>query len=64
MTNDEILNAVGQVEGIGGMTVNERLFASGLFNEFDTAKISDKGKAEFILELLQVDKRSIDKILK
>jgi hypothetical protein len=64
MTNDEILNAAGQVEGIGGMTVNERLFASGLFNEFDKAKINDKGKAEFILELLQVDKRSINKILK
>ncbi|RYE27574.1 MAG: hypothetical protein EOP45_00820 [Sphingobacteriaceae bacterium] len=64
MTNNEILNAAGQVKGIGGMTVNERLFASGLFNEFDKAKINDKGKAEFILELLQVDKPSIDKLLK
>lgn len=63
MTNEEILKAAGQVEGIGGMTVNERLFASGLFNEFDKAKINNRDKAEFILELLQVDKTSIDKIL-
>ena len=63
MTNEEILKAVRQVEGFGGMTVTERLYVSGLMNEFDKSKIHDKVKAAYILELLQVDKPSIDKIL-
>ena len=63
MTNEEILQAVRQVEGLGGMTVNERLYVSGLMDEFDKSKKHDKVKAEYILELLQVDKPSIDKIL-
>lgn len=63
MTNEEILYAVGQVEGLGGMTVNERLFVSGLTYEFDQSIINDKIKAVYILELLQVDKASIEKIL-
>ncbi len=63
MTNEEILQAVRQVEGLGGMTVNERLYISGLMNEFDKSKNSNKIKAAFILESLQVDKLSIDKIL-
>lgn len=63
MTNEEILQAVRQVEGLGGMTVNERLYVSGLMNEFDKSKKKDKAKAAFILESLQVDKASIDKIL-
>jgi hypothetical protein len=63
MTNEEILQAVRQVEGLGGMTVNERLWVSGLMDEFDKSKIHDKVKAAYILELLQVDKPSIDKIL-
>jgi hypothetical protein len=63
MTNEEILQAVRQVEGLGGMTVNERLYVSGLMNEFDKSKKKDKDKAAFILESLQVDKPSIDKIL-
>jgi hypothetical protein len=63
MTNEEILQAVRQVEGLGGMTVNERLYVSGLMDEFDKSKINDKHKAAYILEVLQVDKPSIDKIL-
>ena len=63
MTNEEILEVVKQVEGLGGMTVNERLWVSGLMDEFDKSKINDKVKAAYILELLQVDKPSIDKIL-
>jgi hypothetical protein len=63
MTNEKILQAVRQVEGLGGMTVNERLFVSGLMDEFDYSKIHDKAKAAYILELLQVDKPSIHKIL-
>jgi len=63
MTNEEILKAVRQDEGLAGMTVNERLYVSGLMNEFDKSKMHDKIKAAYILELLQVDKPSIDKIL-
>ena len=63
MTNEEILQAARQVQGLGGMTVNERLFVSGLMDEFDKSKIHDKAKAAYILTLLQVDKPSIDKIL-
>jgi len=64
MTEEEMIKAVNQVDGLGGMTVNERLFASGLIDEFDTAKKSDKAKAKRILELLQVDNPSIEKIIK
>ena len=63
MTNENILKAVRQVEGIGGMTDNERLYVSGLWDEFEKAKINGKAKAEYILEVLQVDKHSIEKIL-
>ena len=59
-----MIDAVKQVVGLGGMTVNERLFASGLIDEFDRARKSDKAKARRILELLQVDKPSIDKIIR
>ena len=45
------------------MTVNERLFVCGLMREFDKALISDKGKTKKILELLGVDKQSIEKIV-
>lgn len=64
MTEEELIQAVKQVKGIQGMTVNERLFASGLMSEFDQAKKNDKGKAIRVLELLQVDKFSIDKIIR
>lgn len=63
MTNDEILQAANLVEGLNSMTVNERLYLSGLMDEFDKSKIHDKAKAAFILEALKVDKPSIDKIL-
>ncbi|MGE5106583.1 MAG: hypothetical protein ACM3H8_03505 [Sphingobacteriales bacterium] len=64
MTEVEILVAINKVEGIHGMTVNERLFTTGLMDEFDKSKHNDPQKARFILEHLQVDKSSIDKILK
>jgi hypothetical protein len=64
MTEEEMIEAVKQVDGLGGMTVNERLFASGLLKEFDRAKKSDKAKARRILELVQVGTASIDKIIK
>ena len=64
MTKEEILDAIQKVEGISGMTVNERLFTTGLMDEYDKSKHNDPQKARFILEHLQVDKPSIDKILK
>ena len=45
------------------MTVNERLYVCGLMDEFDKALIADKTKAKKILELLGVDKPSIEKIV-
>jgi len=53
-----------ELKGIGGMTVNERLFVSGLSDEFDKYKKSNKGFAKFILERLKVDTASIERILK
>ena len=46
------------------MTVNERLFVSGLIDEFEKNKISDKTSAKQILRLLQVDEPSIELIVK
>lgn len=63
MTREEIENAISKVDGIGGMTGNERLFATGLMDEFDMALKNDKDKARLILELLGFDKPSIDKIV-
>lgn len=64
MTVQEIKEAIKKVPGIGGMTVNERLFLSGLMDEFDDAKINNKEHAKKILELLGVDEPSINLIVK
>jgi len=64
MTEEQIIAAINKVNGIGGMTVNERLYVTGLMKEFDKSLKSDKEKAKRILELLRVDKPSIDKIVK
>lgn len=63
MTEQEIIKAISKVDGLGGMTVNERLYVCGLMNEFDKAQIDDKAKAKKILELLGVDKPSIEKTI-
>ncbi|GAB5408141.1 MAG: hypothetical protein BalsKO_05060 [Balneolaceae bacterium] len=63
MTDEEINKKVNQVNGIGGMTVNERLFATDLMDLFDKAKKVDKELAKRILLALKADKFSIDKIL-
>ena len=63
MTIEEIENSVLKIEGIGGMTVNERLYVCGLMDEFDNSLKNDKNKARLILELLKVDQLSIEKIL-
>ena len=63
MKEQEIIDAANRVVGLGGMTVNERLYLSGLSDEFEKAVKKDKAKARKILECLKVDKPSIDKIL-
>jgi hypothetical protein len=62
MTEEEINKRVNHVNRIGGMTVNERLFATNLMDLFDKAKKTDKELAKRILRPLNVDKNSIDKI--
>ena len=48
-----------------GMTVNERLFMSGLLKDFDSAKEKkDKNRLIEILRSLEVDEASIQQILK
>ena len=59
----EIIKKISKVEGLGGMTVNERLFSCGLMDEFEKALIDDKNKAKRILELLKIDNLSIEKII-
>jgi hypothetical protein len=61
MTEQEIIKAISNVEGLGGMTVNKRLYVCGLMEEFDKALIKEKDKAKKIVELLGVDKPSTEK---
>lgn len=55
---------IGNIEGLNGMTVNERLFSSGLMDEFDKCLKQNKPRAKQILRWLRVDEPSIDKIVK
>ena len=57
------LERVQNVVGLGGMTVNERLYATGLMDEFDRTKMKNKIRAAQILRILRVDELSIKKIL-
>lgn len=65
MTEQEIIDSICKVDGLRGMTVNERLFVSGLMDEYDKAKWNDKKKAKRILELIcdeeLLTKRNIEK---
>jgi uncharacterized membrane protein YvbJ len=48
-----------------GMTVNERLYVSGLMDEFDKAvKEKDTQKVKSILENVEINEESIKPILK
>jgi hypothetical protein len=67
MTVEEIKNKIEEVkktEPISGMTVNERLFVTGLLDEFERAKQNDKQKAKTILGLLGLSKSDCDVIVK
>ena len=52
MTKEEILEKVKKMDGLGGMTVNERLFVTGLMETFEKVKINDKELARFISETI------------
>ncbi|WP_340198823.1 hypothetical protein [Ascidiimonas sp. W6] len=58
------IEKVQSVVGFGGMTVNERLYATGLMDDFDRTKKKNKTRAAQILRILRVDEPSIKKILK
>lgn len=58
------IEKVREVIGLDGMTVNERLWESGLMDEFDKTKKKNKTRAAQILRILRVDEPSIKKILK
>lgn len=62
--NDEIIQKkIADIDGLRGMTVNERLYVSGLMKEFDHAMLNDKARARKILTWLLVDEASIMLIL-
>lgn len=56
-------NSISETD-LRGMTVNEKLFESGLMAEFDKCLKKDKDRARQILRELFVDELSIEKIIK
>lgn len=61
--DSKIIKKINSIEGLGGMTVNERLYVTGLMDEFYRVKLLDKPRAKQILMWLRVDQESINKIL-
>jgi hypothetical protein len=64
LISEQTYTRIQNIEGLSGMTVNERLYVSGLMDEFDRAKKKDKTRAKEILRWLRVDEPSIDMIVK
>jgi hypothetical protein len=64
LTNEQTYNLIQNIEGLSGMTVNERLYVSGLMDEFDKVKTTNKNRAKEILRWLRVDEPSIELIVK
>lgn len=64
MKEELIIKAISKVKSFAGMTVNEMLYVSGLFDEFYKSLDSDKVVAEIILKNLKLDKATIENILK
>lgn len=64
LIDEQTLYRIQNIVGLSGMTVNERLWESGLMDEFDRAKKKDKTRAKEILRWLRVDEPSIEKIVK
>jgi len=63
LRDEQTYNRIQKIVGLSGMTVNERLFASGLMDEIDKAKRINKVRAKEILRWLRVDEPSIQKIV-
>ncbi|MFN0292511.1 hypothetical protein [Pedobacter helvus] len=61
---EEIISRINSIEGLEGMTVNERLHAAGLYDEFYLVIKIDKPKARKILTWLKVDEPSIELVIK
>jgi len=53
-----------KIDGLSGMTVNERLYASGLMQEFDKCRKENKSRAKQILKWLKVNEASTKEIIK
>jgi hypothetical protein len=65
LINEQTFNKIQGIPGISGMTVNERLYVSGLMDEFESAITNNnKIRARQILTWLKVDEPSIDLIIK
>ncbi|MCH7415847.1 hypothetical protein MM213_20270 [Belliella sp. R4-6] len=64
LIDEQTLYRIQKIVGLSGMTVNERLWESGLMDEFDRARKKDKTRAKEILRWLRVDEPSILKIVK
>jgi len=63
MTINQIKEKVNSIEGLGGMTVNERLYLCGVMELFDKAMKNDIEFAKLILSELKIDNKSIEKIM-
>ena len=63
-SDEAILKRIKNIEGLGSMTVNERLYATELYDEFYNVIKIDKVRARKILIWIKVDESSIDNILK
>ena len=67
MTDEKMIKLVNKVNGLGGMTVNERLFACGLINEFDKVIKTDKEDKKVDIPLFEIfvpfKGTSFDKVL-
>ena len=61
--DESIQKKITTIDGLGGMTVNERLHVSELIKYFETSKLHDKARARQILTWLKVDEPSIALIL-
>jgi len=64
LIDEDLFLRIQKIEGLSAMTVNERLFASGLIDEFEQVKEKDRRRAGKILRWLGVDEASIDRIVK
>ena len=58
-----IVKKIESIEGLGGMTVNERLWVSGLWDDFESAMLNNEPRARQILTWIKVDEPSINTIV-